>query len=331
MSEMKELKDLRFGDNELTLRDNSVESSIIPKTLVEMDRNITVAGNVKIAGPVYVNKLEISGGPARFEGSVFGNVEIHVQSDCDGDIFFAKAVASSTVVSALLSKSRCVFGSDINAPTIKLRNCFVGGSIYGSEIQLENCAVLGGVFASKKITAVNSVMGTFNTPEIAADGTNYLIYPSAFSVEPISMNHGLCKFYNLALADLGSLYKGEEEKANTGKVLMDMKNSDVQETRLSENDDATYLVHSYSISSRVILSDMVDFENLENHFLILNGSLGTQVLKQYSLTLSNGEKGPELTVEAIAKFFLDIAVGRVEIREISGDVTFDELKRYIED
>ena len=55
------------------------------------------------------------------------------------------------------------------------------------------------------------------------------------------------------------------------------------------------------------------------------------MLKQYSLTLSNGEKGPELTVEAIAKFFLDIAVGRVEIREISGDVTFDELKRYIED
>ena len=67
------------------------------------------------------------------------------------------------------------------------------------------------------------MIGTFNSPEVNASGINYLLYPTAFSVEPMSFLPGT-EFWNLSLADLGSLYKEEEEKPNTGKIKIDFEN-----------------------------------------------------------------------------------------------------------
>lgn len=71
-----------------------------------------------------------------------------------------------------------------------MKNCIVCGSIYATEIQLENCVVLGGVFSSKTLSISNSMIGTFNSPEVNASGINYLLYPTAFSVEPMSFLPG---------------------------------------------------------------------------------------------------------------------------------------------
>ena len=71
-------------------------------------------------------------------------------------------------------------------------------------------------------------------------------------------------------------------------------------------------------------------EKMENHFLIISASLGSQILKTYSLTKANGEKGPELNVKDIADFFFNILSGKIQIREIDGTVSFDDLKKNFE-
>ena len=216
----------------------------------------------------------------------------------------------------------------MNAPTVKMKNCMVCGSIYGTEVQLENCVVLGGVFSSRSLTITGSMVGTFNSPEVNASGVNYLLYPTAFSVEPMSFLPGT-EFWNLSLADLGSLFKGEDEKPNTGKIKIDFEN-DTQRTVLTDENGTQTLINSYSVASRVLVSDLVNMEKMENHFLIISASLGSQILKTYSLTKSNGEKGPELNVKDIAEFFFNIVAGKVQIKEMDGKLDFDELKKNFE-
>lgn len=325
---MTELKDINMGSDMIVLQDNRVTTSIFPKNSTELDENITVNGNVIVEGSIYTNTMEINNGPAIFKGAVFANHELHIKNDSKELIRFVKSIASTGSVVSLLVDSKCIYGGDINAPLVKLKNCFVCGSIYGAEIQLENSIVLGGVFATKKLDINSCMIGTFNSPEVNAGGINYLLYPTAFSVEPMAFLPGT-QFWNLALADLGSLYKGENQKANTGKILMDLIN-DTQRTVLTDDEGAKSLINSYSVASRVLVSDLVDIDKLENHFLIISASLGSQVLKQYSLVKENGEKGPELTVEKIAMFFFDVLNGTINVNEISGEVSFDELKRSFE-
>jgi hypothetical protein len=322
---MTELKEINMGSNNVMLKNNRVTSSILPKKTADLDQSITVDGEVIVEGAVYTNNLEINNGPAEFKGAVFANHELHIKNDCTHLVYFNKAVASTNSVVSLLVNGNCIYGADINAPSIKLKNCFVCGSIYGTEVQLENTVVLGGVFASKTLSLQNCIVGTFNAPEVNAGGVDYLLYPTAFSVEPMAVLPGT-EFWDLALADLGSLYKEEAEKPNTGKIRIDVQN-DTQRTVLTDESGAKTLVNSYSVASRVLVSDMVDFDKLENHFLIISASLGSQVLKQYSLTKANGEKGPELSVKNIAQFFFGILAGKIQISEISGEVSFDELKK----
>lgn len=172
------------------------------------------------------------------------------------------------------------------------------------------------------------MIGTFNSPEVNASGINYLLYPTAFSVEPMSFLPGT-EFWNLSLADLGSLYKGEEEKLNTGKIKIDFEN-DTQRTVLTDDKGTQTLINSYSVASRVLVSDLIDMEKMENHFLIISASLGSQILKTYSLTKSNGEKGPELNVKDIAEFFFNVLTGKISVKEIDGKVKFDDLKKTFE-
>lgn len=325
---MTDINDKDFGQNTITLRDNRVATSIIPRTNAELDRQVIVDSNVLVEGSTYAKFLEISNGPAEFKKAVFADKELHIKSDADGLIYFVKSVASAQSVASLLDKGRAIYGGDVNAPTIKMRNCMVCGSIYGTDIQLENCVVLGGVFSSRSLTISSSMLGTFNSPEVNASGINYLLYPTAFSVEPMSFLPAT-EFWNLSLADLGSLFKGEDEKPNTGKIKIDFAN-DTQRTVLTDDNGTQTLINSYSVASRVLVSDLIDMEKMENHFLIISASLGSQILKTYSLTKANGEKGPELNVKDITEFFFNVLTGKVQVREIDGKVSFDDLKKNYE-
>ena len=325
---MTELNDKDFGQNTITLRDNRVATGIIPRSNAELDRQVIVDSDVVVEGAVYAKFLEVNAGPAEFKKAVFADKELHVKSDAKGLIYFVKSVASSQSVAALISDGRAIFGGDVNAPSVKLKNCMVCGSIYGNDIQLENCVVLGGVFSSKTFSVASCILGTFNAPEVNSSGVNYLLYPTAFSVEPMSVLAGT-EFWNLSLADLGSLFKGEEEKPKTGKIRMDLV-SDTQRTVLTDKDGTQSLINSYSVASRVLMSDLVDMDKLENHFMIISASLGSQILKTYSLSMSDGSEGPELNLKDIAEFFFNLLNGKVQITEIEGNITFDELKKSYE-
>lgn len=322
---MVDINDKDLGQNSITLRDNRVATSIIPRNTSELSRQITVDENVIIEGAAYAKSLEISNGPAEFRGAVFADKELHIKSDAKDLIYFMKSVASTQNISSLLSSGRAIYGGDVNAPVIKMRNSFVCGSLYGSEIQLENCVVLGGVFSSSTLTLASCIVGTFNSPEVNASGVNYLLYPTAFSVEPMSILPNT-EFWNLSLADLGSIYKNEPEKERTGKIRIDLIN-DTQRTVLTDDKGTQTLVNSYSVASRVLVSDLLDMQKMENHFLIISASLGGQILKTYSLQQSNGEKGPDLDVKSIADFFFDILSGKIQIQELDGRVSFEELKK----
>jgi hypothetical protein len=322
---MKELTELRVGDNIIGLQDNIVKTSILPKVSGELDRDVNIQGNVIIEGAVFGRNIVLDNGPVDFRGAVYAHRELHIKSSAQGEIWFRKAAASSDSIVALLVSGLCIFGSDINGNTVKLKNCFVAGSIFANDIQLENCVVLGGCFGSRKLTLQNVIVGTFNAPEVNAGGVNYLLYPTAFSVEPMAILPGT-EFYNITLADLGALFKGEEEKPNTGKIRLDI-NSDSQRTILVDDADTRILLQSYSVAGRVLVSDLIDYNKLEHHFLIISASLGSQIIKTYNLQKEDGGKSEELTIQNIASFFFKVLRNQVQIREMDGAISFDELKQ----
>lgn len=319
------METVNMGDNMVMLKGKRVTSSILPKNAAEMSRGITVDGNVIIEGAVYADVLEVNAGPAEFRGAVFAAKEIHLRGDFSGEAYFMKAAASSNSCVSLLSRGRCIYGADVNAPTVKMKNCFVCGSVYGAEVTLENTVVLGGVFASKTAEINSCVVGTFNAPEVKASGVNYMLYPTAFSVEPLSVLPGT-QLWNISLADLGALFNGEEALPHTGKIKIDIAH-DKQRTVLVSEDGTQTLLTSYSVTGKVLLSDLVDYDKLKNHFLIVAASLGTQLQKDYTLPMRDGQEGRPLGVLAAADFFCGILSGQVAIDEISGEVPFDELRK----
>ena len=330
---MDTMNEIRFGDNLAVLKDNSVKTSILPQKASELNRNIKVQGKVVVEGGVFANTLDIETGPATFKSAVYTNRELHILNESKDYVIFEKAVASADAVNALITTGCAIFGADINAISVKLKNAFIAGSIFASEVYLENCTVLGGVFGTKSITLQNTITGTFHAPEVNMGGINYLLYPSAFSVEPLSALPGT-ELYNLALADLGSLFKGEKQIPTSGKVKMDI-HSDSQRTVLMDHEDqsgigASTVINSYSIASRVLAADLMDLERLENHFIIGAGSLGSQILKVYSLTKADGSKSADLTLVNISNFFFSILSGRTEVQELNSEVSFAELKRSLE-
>ena len=119
---MTDINDKDFGQNTITLRDNRVATSIIPRTNAELDRQVIVDTNVLVEGSTYAKFLEISNGPAEFRKAVFADKELHIKSDASGLIYFVKSVASSQSVAALINSGTAIFGGDVNAPTIKMKN-----------------------------------------------------------------------------------------------------------------------------------------------------------------------------------------------------------------
>ena len=76
---MTDINDKDFGQNTITLRDNRVATSIIPRTNAELDRQVIVDTNVLVEGSTYAKFLEISNGPAEFRKAVFADKELHLK------------------------------------------------------------------------------------------------------------------------------------------------------------------------------------------------------------------------------------------------------------
>lgn len=325
---MQELNEIRIGDNEIVLDNNHVRTSILPQSSKDLNRNIKIQGNTIVDGSSFGNNINIEGGNVVMKGAVYANTELHIGNNVSGNVTFNKAVASAESIAALVVSGRVFFGSDINAPIVRLKNCYIGGSIFGTEVYLENCVVLGGVFAAKSVIISNCIFGTFNAPSVELAGVNYSLYPAAFSVEPLTYLPQT-ELYNLSLAHLGALFKGEKEDENTGKIKMNLE-TDSQRTVLVDGNGATITVNSYSISGRVLVADVIDFEKLENHFLIGAGALNSQILKVYSLTKEDGSRSDELSVENIADFFFKILSGVIQVQDASGNISFRDLKKSFE-
>ena len=323
---MKKELNIISMEGEVLLKENLVRSSILLKTASELDRNVTILADAIVEGAVYANKLEIESGDAEIRGAVYTKLELHVDTGAKGKVILWKSVASSDSVISYAKECDLMFMADINAKKVRLMHTFVAGSIYADEIQLEDCVVIGGVFSTKSIDMKNCVVGTFNSNSVFMEGITYLLLPSAFSGSPIEVVAD-AKLFNLSLADLGAIFKGTQQMDNTGVIKMDVKTDELK-TMLSE-DQKTMLVYSYSIAGKVLATDLVDFERLQNHFLIGATAMGSQILRKYDLgTDINGNKAV-IEPEKVAKMFFDILHGTVNIQQIDGTFSIQDLASKI--
>lgn len=319
---MKELKEIRFNENNIQLKDNLVKNSILPEKIAELTRTITVQGNTVIEGSVYAHKLEIQNGDLEIQGAVFTQLELYVNSEAKGNITFKKSVGSANSIVSRAANLKLMFLSDINAKTITLYNAFVAGSVYADEVILENCVVIGGVFSTQQIDIKNCIIGTFNTPSVRIEGIINLLLPSAFSIEKMLATAN-AKLYNLSLADLGSLYKGLPQAQNSGKIEMNIDTDEVKTTLTNEEIQKT--LRSYTVIGKVLAADLLDTDKFQNHFLLTAASLGSQLLKTYDMGIDKDGKPATLTFNKIRDFFFDILSGKIEIQDIDGKFDISQI------
>ena len=313
-------------EGEVLLKDNLVRSSILPHTASELDRNVTILADTVVEGAVYANKLQIESGETEIRGAGYTKLELHVDTRAKGKIIFKKSVASSDSVTSYAKECDLMFMADINAKKVRLNHAFIAGSIYADEIQLEDCVVIGGVFSTKSIDLKKCIVGTFNSNSVYLEGETYLLLPSAFCGSPVEVMAD-AKIFTLSLADLGAIYKGTPQMQNTGVIEMDAK-TDEMKTMLSE-DQKTMLVYSYSIAGKVLATDLVDIERLQNHFLIGATAMGSQILRQYDLGTDAEGKKAVIEPEKVAKMFFDILHGVVNIQQIDGTFSIQDLASKI--
>lgn len=319
---MKELKEIRFNENNIQLKDNLIKGSILPEKVSELNRTITIQGNTIIEGPVFAHKLEIQNGNLEIHGAVFTHLELYVNSEATGNISFIKSVGSSNSIVSRAAKCNIIFHSDINGKSVTLYNAFVAGSIYADEIILENCVVIGGVFATQSVDITNSIIGTFNSPSVRISQVVSMLLPSAFSIERILYTNDT-RLYNLCLADLGSLYKGEKQEKNSGKIEINIINDEVNTTLTNEEVQKT--LRSYTVIGKVLAADLLDTDKFQNHFLLTAASLGSQLLKTYDMGVDKNGKTVTVTIEKIRDFFFDILFGKINIQPIDGKFDISQI------
>ena len=318
---MKELKEIRFNETDIMLQDNLVRGSILPGKIAELNRNIIFKGNNVIEGPVYGHRLEVREGDLDIQGSVFAQHELYINSDATGKIEFKKCVGSAKSNISRATNCKTIFYSDVNAKSVTLNNAFIAGSVYADEIVLENCVVIGGVFATQELDLKNSIIGTFNAPTVRIADTINLLLPSAFSIEKIAAAAN-SKLYNLSLADLGSLFRGQPEASDSGRIEI---NLDVDEVKSKlVNEDMQKTLRSYTVVGKVLAADLVDTDKFQNHFLLTAASLGTQLLKTYDLGIGDGKSIP-LTVENIRNFFFQILTGKIQVKDMDGKFNLSQI------
>jgi cytoskeletal protein CcmA (bactofilin family) len=319
---MKELKEVRFNESNIQLKDNLVRGSILPEKVAELNRTITIQGNTVIEGPVYAHKLEIQNGDLEIQGAVFTQLELYLNSEAKGDVSFKKSVGSANSIVSRATNCKLTFYSDINAKSVTLYNAFIAGSVYADEIILENSVVVGGVFATQQIDLTNSIAGTFNAPSVRIAQRVSLLLPSAFSIEKILVAPDT-RLYNLSLADLGSLYKGAPQSENSGKIEMNTHSDEVKSTLT--NEDIQKTLRSYTVIGKVLAADLIDTDKFQNHFLLTAASLGSQLLKTYDMGIGEDGKPVTLSFEKIRDFFFDILHGKIEIQNIDGKFDISQI------
>lgn len=319
---MKELKEIRFNEKDIYLQDNLVRGSILPERVAELNRNIIFEGNNVVEGPVYAHRIEIRNGDLDIKGSVFSQLELYINTGATGDINFRKCVGSADSVVSRANNCKVTFHGDINAKSVTLYNAFVAGSIYADEIILDNCVVIGGIFATHEIELKNSIVGTFNSPLVRIADSVGLLLPSAFSIEPLIAAPG-SKLYNLALADLGSLFRGLPQSDLSGKIEMDITTDEIKTSLADEEIQKT--LRSYTVIGKVLAADLIDTDKFQNHFLLTAAALGTQLLKTYDLGLDKDGKTAQLTIENIREFFFNILSGKLDIKLMDGKFDISQI------
>jgi hypothetical protein len=321
---MNNLKEIHITDTNLRLENNIVKGGILPNKISELSRTVNVVGETVVEGPVYANKLTIESAPFEVKGAVFTQKELYINNDVDGNVIFHKAVGSASSVVSRAFKCETTFRSDVNAKSITLCNAFVSGSLYGDEIILENCVVIGGVFATQSLVIKDCIVGTFISPFVELDGNVNLLLPSVFSVEKVNYTKNT-HLYSLALADLGSLYRGQTESAESGRIEINLASDDLR-TTLTEGGQQRSL-HSYSVVGKVLAADLIDSDKFQNHFLLTAAALGPQLLKTYDLGTDKDGKPALLTIERIRTFFFDILRGKVKVQELEGTFNIEQFAR----
>lgn len=318
---MENLKEIRLNDNNLVLSGNIVPGGILPQKISELQRTVSIKSNSIVDGALYTSHLSIENGDVELRGAVYSQKEIYINSDAKGKVTFAKAVASSQAITSRANEVELSFCSDINAKEVTLCNAFVCGSIYADSIELTNCVVIGGVFASNSVFIKDSIVGTFNAQIVNIEGNVNLLLPSAFSLQSISSSNAT--LYNLSLADLGGLFKGEKQSEGSGKIEMNL-NSDEMHTMLRD-EETQVAINCYSVANKVIVADILDSDRFQNHFLLTASALGTQLLRSYKLdTKSQGEES-NLSVNNLRHFFFDILSGKIVVQELSGEIQLNKL------
>lgn len=313
---MNVLTEIRFNDNRILLKDHIVRSPILPKISHELERDVIVQGETLIEGAVFARNFEVQKGPLRVMGCLFTQLELHVNSDATGSATFEKAVGSSNAITSLAPGCRTYFCADVSAKQVKLRNAYVAANIFADEIVLEDCVVIGGVFATRSLELNDCVVGTFNSPVVRASKSVYILFPSAFSVEKMRFLPGT-ELFSLTLADLGALMRGAPEAENTGKIPINIVQDEVKTVLSAEG--VQQVLRSYSVVGKVLAAGLVDYEKLQNRFLISCASMGNQLLRTYDLGLDRNGAPVELTTERIAEFFFSILHGNIQVSTISGD------------
>ncbi len=320
---MKDLNEIQFDHENIVLNSNKVHGAILPKNVNELAREIKIQQDTIIEGAVYGHKIEIESGDVEVKGAAFAQLEIYIDSSAKGYVKFEKSVGAVESIVSHARECKVMFLSDVNAREVRLTNAFVGGSIFADEITLVNCVVIGGAFANKELSLNNSIVGTFNAPSVTMEGDNSLLLPSAFSLEPINYNPGTTTLSNLALADLGALYRGVAPAANSGKIRMNLETDEVKSTLTSDNQQLS--VRNYTVVGKVLAADLIDWEKMQNHFLLTAASLSTQLLSIYDLGLDATGQKAVLTPEKIYDFFMALILGKITVPEIDGAFTIGSI------
>ena len=321
---MKELKEIRVNGTDLLLEDNLVRSSILPERTSELNRNIIFKGDTVVEGPIYGHRIEVRRGDVDVQGAAFAQNELYVANDATGTLTFRKSVGA---VNSVVSRGAGVtlsFLADINAKSVELTNAYVAGSIYADEITLINCVVVGGVFATQEIDLRASMVGTFNAPSVRVSDINYLLLPSAFSIEPLIAADS-ARIYNLSLADLGDLFRGLPQAPGSGKIEIDLNTDELRST-LSDG-EMTKTLRSYTVVGKVLAADLLDTDKFQNHFLLTAAALGPQLLRTYDLGPDSTGKPSTLSMERIREFLFSVLQGKTEVQPLSGSFNIADITK----
>ena len=127
----------------------------------------------------------------------------------------------------------------------------------------------------------------------------------------------------MSLADLGSLYKGLPQAANSGRIEMNIEADEVKTTLTNEETQKT--LRSYTVVGKVLAADLLDMDKFQNHFLLTAASLGTQLLKTYDLGIDSKGQQATLTLDKIRNFFFEILHGKIEIKNIDGSFDISQI------